>query len=195
MNSTTRVYYPDLQKSSRPDLTAVPLAPCRECSFKENEYASMRLLSLYDQENHSNLNKDSTSPRCPSHEGQPSNNTFGGAAVLAQYKPTEQCASCSIADSGISSECCCHQYLDFDPESVTAQTLRKNTVNNQIPNVVGGGQSTFKGPVPRNINTDRGGLSDQGSVIATVDDNSLTSKSLDSVSGAGPLKLHSSQCS
>ena len=185
MNTTTRVYYPDLQKPSRPDLTSVPLAPCRECSFKENEYASMRLLSLYDQENHSNSNKDSTSSsRCPAHEGQA--NSFGGAAVLGQYKPTEQCASCSIADSGVSSECCCHQYFDFDPESVTAQTLKKNTANQP-----GVGQSTFKSPVQKLSERNQ---NDQGAKTA-VDDNSLTSKSLESVPGAGPLKLHNTQCS
>ena len=185
MNTTTRVYYPDFQKSSRPDLTSVPLAPCRECSFKENEYASMRLLSLYDQENHSNLNKDSTSSRCPTPEGQ--GNTFGGAAVLGQYKPTEQCASCSIADSSISSECCCHQHFDFDPDSTTTQTLKKNTVNQ--PSVVG--QSTFKNRAQK---VNEKGQSDHGA-ITTVDDSSLASKSLEFLAGAGPMKLPSTHFS
>ena len=145
----------------------------------------MRLLSLYDQENHSNSNKDSTSSsRCATHEGQ--GNTFGGAAVLGQYKPTEQCASCSIADSGISSECCCHQYFDFDPESVTAQTLKKNTANQP-----GVGQSTFKSPAQKLSERKQ---SDHGAKTA-VDGNSLTSKSLESVTGAGLLKLHNTQCS
>ena len=97
--------------------------------------------------------------------------------MLGQYKPTEQCASCSIADSGISSECCCHQYFDFDPKSVTAQTLKKNTANQ--PSV---GQSTFKSPVQKLSERKQ---NDQGAKTA-VDDNSLTSKSLESVPGAGP---------
>ena len=144
----------------------------------------MRLLSLYDQENHSNLNKDATSSSCPTHEGQA--NTFGGATVLGQYKPTEQCASCSIADSSISSECCCHQYFDFDPDSATAQTLKKNTVNQPSA-----GQSTFKSPVKK---VNKRGQNDHGAITA-MDDNNITSKSLDSTTGAVPLKLHSTQSS
>ena len=190
MTATTRVYYPDLQKSTRPDLTSVPLAPCRECSFKENEYASMRLLSLYDQENHSNLNKDSTSSnRCPTHEGS----TFeGGAALVGQYKPAEQCASCSIADSGISSECCCHQYFDFDPETLNAQTLKKHTAPQ--PNT---GHSTFTGH--RQTVTDRKPTEPAAAMSRSTDDGSLASKSVDSLTGVGggvrTIKLHSTQCS
>lgn len=166
-------------KSPRPDVTSVTATPCRECTMKENEYASMRLLSLYDQENHSNFNRD-TIPRCPP---VPAGQGFESPTMIRQYKPSETCAACSVADSGISTECCCHQYFDFDPEVVLALQDRGNTAqsNTNVPPIE---LVTKTGP----------GVSGSQSDKETMPHTKI-SKSIDSLNGTSTLRLNSTKCS